>query len=176
MNIFSIKKKKSRTKLPGSIKWSKDWIWFHRFIMNINGVNECLLGLKNQIYMLSGNINVKTLKGSWEINWPTHVLRGHIYAHLCTINSLGTRSIWPWLPRACSVLYLISLDRPNLSLRPCSLHNANRVISSGGLTWRPGSYIFIGQMKCFAIPMLHVHVPLCMSQVLMALANHPYLK
>lgn len=32
--------------------------------MNINGVNECLLGLKNQIYMLSGNINVKTLKGS----------------------------------------------------------------------------------------------------------------
>lgn len=42
------------TKLLRSIKWPQDWIWFHRLIMSTNGVNKCLLDLKNQIYMLSG--------------------------------------------------------------------------------------------------------------------------
>lgn len=44
------------------MKWPQDLIWFCRLIMNTNGVNERLLDLKDQIYTLSGNLNVKALK------------------------------------------------------------------------------------------------------------------
>lgn len=40
----------------------QDWIWFRRLITSTNAFYECFLGLKNQIYMLSGDLNDKTLE------------------------------------------------------------------------------------------------------------------
>lgn len=62
-HIFHLKKKKQTvTKLLRPMTQPQDWIWFCRLITSTNGFYECFLDLKNQIYMLSGDLNVKTLE------------------------------------------------------------------------------------------------------------------
>lgn len=63
INIFSIKKIGTICDKTTEVhKAAPGFKSVHKFILNTNGANECLLDLKKQINTLSSNLNVKALK------------------------------------------------------------------------------------------------------------------